>query len=94
MNNQLQTLIKILKKITKITLLTNLEKFHEFDELIPSKSRNFVEDCQPTKNLLGSLAHPFGGSLAHLLFFFGSLVHPFKWITSPSFSFISFCGPF
>ena len=58
-------------------------------KLIPSKGRNFVEDCQPTKNLLGSLAHPFGGSLAHL-FFFGSLAHPFKWITSPSFSFISF----
>ena len=55
MNNQLQTLIKILKKkkkLTKIALLTNLEKFHEFDELIPSKSQNFVEDCQPTKNLL------------------------------------------
>ena len=70
MNNQLQTLIKILKKkLTKIALLTNLEKFHEFGELIPSKSRNFVEDCQPTKNLLGSLAHPFGGSLAHLFFF-------------------------
>ena len=70
MNNQLQTLIKILKKkLTKITLLTNLEKFHEFGELIPSKSQNFVEDYQPTKNLLGSLAHPFGGSLAHLFFF-------------------------
>ena len=50
MNNQLKILIKILKKIkkklTKIALLTNLEKFHE---LIPSKGRNFVEDCQPTK---------------------------------------------
>ena len=70
MNNQLQTLIKILKKkkLTKIALLKNLKKFHEFDELIPSKSRNFVEDCQPTKNLLRSLAHPFGGSLAHLFF--------------------------
>ena len=69
MNNQLQTLIKILKKkLTKITLLTNLEKFHEFGELIPSKSRNFVEDCQPTKNLLGSLAHLLGGSLGHLFF--------------------------
>ena len=76
MNNQLQTLIKILKKITKIALLTNLEKFHEFGELIPFKSQNFVEDCQPTKNLLGSLAHPVGGSLAHLLFF---------WITNSSF---------
>ena len=53
----------------------NLEKFHEFGELIPSKSQNFVEDCQPTKNLLGSLAHPFGGSLAHP--FNGSLAHPF-----------------
>ena len=50
---------------------TNLAK------LIPSKSRNFIEDCQPTKNLLGSLAHPFGRSLAHL-FFFGSLAHPFN----------------
>ena len=79
MNNQLQILIKILKKkkLTKIALLTNLEKFYEFDELILSKSWNFVEDCQPTKNLLGSLAHPFGGSLAHL-FFFGSLAHPFN----------------
>ena len=71
MNNQLQTLIKILKKkkkLTKITLLMNLEKFHEFGELNPSKSRNFVEDCQPTKNLLGSLAYPFGGSVAHFFF--------------------------
>ena len=76
MNNQLQILIKILKKITKIVLLTNSEKFHEFGELIPSKSQNFVEDCQSTKNLLESLAHPFSGSLAHLLFF---------WITSSSF---------
>ena len=82
MNNQLQILIKILKKIkkklTKIVLLTNLEKFHKFGELIPFKGRNFVEDYQPTKNLLESLAHPFGGSLAHLFF----------WITSLSFSFI------
>ena len=69
MNNQLQTLIKKLKKkLTKIALLKNLKKFHEFDQLIPSKSRNFVEDCQPTKNLLGSLAHLFGGSLVHLFF--------------------------
>ena len=74
MNNQLQTLIK---KLTKIALLTNLEKFHEFGELIPSKSQNFIEDCQPIKNLLGSLTHPFGGSLVHL-FFFGSLAHPFN----------------
>ena len=72
MNNQLQTLIKKLKKKTYKN-----RAFNEFGELIPSKSRNFVEDCQPTKNLLGSLAHPFGGSLAHLLFF-GSLAHPFK----------------
>ena len=77
MNNQLQILIKILKKkkLTKIALLTNPKKFHEFGELIPSKGQNFIEDCQPTKNLLGSLAHPFGGSLEH--FFFGSLAHPF-----------------
>ena len=72
MNNQLQILIKILKKIkkklTKIVLLMNPEKFHEFDELIHSKGRNFVENCQPVKILLGSLAHPFGGSLAHLFF--------------------------
>ena len=88
MNNQLQTLIK--KKTYKNRAFnefgeipwiwrnsTNLEKFHEFGELIPSKSQNFVEDCQLTKNLLGSLAHPFDGSLAHL-FFFWSLAHPFK----------------
>ena len=72
MNNQLKILIKILKKIkkklTKIALLTNLEKFHKFGELIPSKGQNFIENCQSTKNLLGSLAHPFGGSLAHLFF--------------------------
>ena len=53
MNNQLQILIKILKKIkkklTKIALLTNPKKFHEFDELIHSKSRNFVENCHPPK---------------------------------------------
>ena len=79
MNNQLQTLIKKLKKkLTKIALLMNLEKFHEFGELIPSKSRNFVEDCQPTKNLLGSLTHPFGGSLAHLFFFYFFFVVLFK----------------
>ena len=72
MNNQLQILIKILKKIknklTKIALLTNSKKFHEFGKSIPSKSQNFIEYCQPTKNLLGSLAHPCGGSLAHLFF--------------------------
>ena len=50
MNNQLQILIKILKKkLTKIALLTNLEKFHEFGELIPSKGQNFVKDCHPPK---------------------------------------------
>ena len=65
MNNQLQTLIKILKKkkLTKIVLLMNPEKFHD------SKGRNFVENCQPIKNLLGSLSHPFGGSLTHLFFY-------------------------
>ena len=54
----------------------NPEKFHEFGELIPFKGRNLVENCQPTKNLLESLVHPFGESLAHL-FFFGSLAHLF-----------------
>ena len=41
MNNQLQILIKILKKkkFTKIALLTNPEKFREFGELIPSKGQ-------------------------------------------------------
>ena len=37
-------------------------------KLISSKSWNFVEDCQPTKNLLGSLAYPFDGSLVHIFF--------------------------
>ena len=70
MNNQLQILIKILKKKTyKNRAFNESEKFHEFDELIPSKGRNFVEDCQPVKILLGSLAHPFGGSLVNLFFF-------------------------
>ena len=46
MNNQLQILKK---KLTKIALLTNLEKFHEFDKLIPSKSRNFVEETTHQK---------------------------------------------
>ena len=50
MNNQLQ----ILKKKTYKN-----HAFNEFGELIPSKSRNFVEYCQSIKNLLGSLAHLF-----------------------------------
>ena len=40
MNNQLQTLIKRLKKKTYKN-----RAFNEFGELIPSKSQNFVENC-------------------------------------------------
>ena len=62
----------------------NPEKFHEFGEIDFFQ----VEDCQPTKNLLGSLAHPFGGSLAHL--FFWITTHPFNGSLAHLFHFIFF----